>query len=86
MPVVLIEAMAMEGPCVSIPEFIRNNIDGLFVPSACPLHITVAAERLIVEDGLVERIGKAGRARVEEKYNFNKNIPALAQAFGSYLR
>ena len=91
LPVVLMEAMAMEIPCVStwitgIPELIRDNVDGLLVPPASPEHIADAVERLIVEDGLAERIGKAARLRIEDQYNLSKNIPALARAFERFVR
>jgi colanic acid/amylovoran biosynthesis glycosyltransferase len=91
LPVVLMEAMAMEIPCVStwitgIPELIRDGVDGLLVPPASPEHIADAVERLITEPGLAERIGKAGRERIEDRYNLRKNIPALAQAFERFVR
>jgi colanic acid/amylovoran biosynthesis glycosyltransferase len=91
LPVVLMEAMATGIPCVStwitgIPELIRDDLDGLLVPPASPEHIADAVERLIVEPGLVERIGKAGRARIEGQYNLAKNIPALAQVFEKFVR
>ena len=91
LPVVLMEAMAMEIPCVStwitgIPELIRDNVDGLLVPPASPEQIAGAIERLIVEDGLAGRIGKAARARIEDKYNLSKNVPALAQALDRFIR
>jgi colanic acid/amylovoran biosynthesis glycosyltransferase len=91
LPVVLMEAMAMEIPCVStwitgIPELIRDGTDGLLVPPASAEHIADAVERLIVDPSLAERIGKAGRARIEELYNLRKNIPALAEAFERFIR
>ena len=90
-PVVLMEAMAMEIPCVStwitgIPELIRDNVDGLLVPPASAQHIAGAVERLIVEDGLAVRIGKAGRLRIDDQYNLAKNIPALSQVFERFVR
>lgn len=90
LPVVLMEAMAMELPCVStwitgIPEMIRDNVDGLLVPPASADHIADAVERLIVEPGLARRLGQAGRARIDEKYNLSRNIPALARVFQRFV-
>ena len=91
LPVVLMEAMAMEIPCIStwitgIPELIRDNIDGLLIPPASPEAIADAIERLIIEPGLAERIGKASRARIEDKYNLSKNVGALSDAFEKFVR
>ena len=91
LPVVLMEAMAMEIPCVStwitgIPELIRDNVDGLLVPPASPVHIADAVERLITDPALAERLGKAGRQRIEEKYNLGRNVPLLAEAFERFVR
>lgn len=90
LPVVLMEAMAMEVPCVStwitgIPEMIRDNVDGLLVPPASASHIADAVERLIIEPGLAQRLGKAGRARIDDKYNLARNIPALARVFERFV-
>lgn len=91
LPVVLMEAMAMELPCIStwitgIPEMIRDNVDGLLVPPASAEHIANAIERLIVEPGLAGRLGKAGRNRIADRYNLSKNIPALAETFERFVR
>lgn len=91
LPVVLMEAMAMEIPCVStwitgIPELIRDNVDGLLVPPSSPEAIADAVERLITEPALAERLGKAARARISEKYNLTTNISALAQTFERFVR
>ena len=90
-PVVLMEAMAMEIPCVTtritgIPELIREGVDGLLVAPS-DLEETVAAiVRLMDDPALRERIGKSGRARVLEKYNLRRNIEALAAIFASRVR
>jgi glycosyltransferase involved in cell wall biosynthesis len=85
-PVALMEAMAMEVPCVStaiagIPELIRDGLDGLLVPASSAELLAVALERL-VEDPLLRRsIGIAGRKRVHELYNLPENVSLLASVF-----
>jgi len=85
-PIVLMEAMAMELPCVTthitgIPELIRTGTDGLLVAPADLDGLTEALAELIDDAGLRERLGKSGRARVLEQYDLGRNIPRLAEIF-----
>ena len=85
-PVVLMEAMAMEIPCVStfvagIPELIRNDIDGILVPPSDDRALASAIKRLIDDSALRRRLGVAARRRVMDKYNLDRNIEVLAQIF-----
>jgi colanic acid/amylovoran biosynthesis glycosyltransferase len=90
-PVVLMEAMAMEIPCVTtriagIPELIRDGIDGLLVPASDLEELTAALARLMDDPGLREQLGKNARARVEERYNLPRNVEALAAIFAERVR
>lgn len=85
-PVVLMEAMAMEIPCVStfvagIPELIRSEVDGILVPPSDDRELAGAIKRLIDDPLLRRRLGAAGRRRVMEKYNLDRNVTRLAQIF-----
>lgn len=82
-PVVLMEAMAMEIPCVAtsitgIPELIRNEVDGLLVPPSDEVVLAAALTRLMDDPELRLRLGKSARRRVLEQYDLNRNIEALA--------
>jgi colanic acid/amylovoran biosynthesis glycosyltransferase len=86
LPVVLMEAMAMQIPCVStsitgIPELIRDGVDGLLVPAADLDALVWALERLINDGELRERLAKNGRARILEHYDLARNVKALASIF-----
>jgi glycosyltransferase involved in cell wall biosynthesis len=85
-PIVLMEAMAMELPCVTthitgIPELIRTGVDGLLVAPSDLDGLTDALATLVDDAGLRERLGKSGRARVLEQYDLGRNIPRLAEIF-----
>jgi colanic acid/amylovoran biosynthesis glycosyltransferase len=89
-PVVLMEAMAMEIPCVStmvagIPELIRDGIDGLLVMPSDERGLAQAIARLIDDEDLRRRLGEAGRQRVTEKYDLDKNIDLLSRLFRARL-
>jgi glycosyltransferase involved in cell wall biosynthesis len=85
-PVVLMEAMAMEIPCVStwitgIPELIRDSIDGLLVAPSDVDGLAAAIARLMDDGELRRRLGAAGRRRVIENYNLRQNVARLAEVF-----
>ncbi|MEO8662110.1 MAG: glycosyltransferase [Bryobacteraceae bacterium] len=89
-PVSLMEAMAMEIPCIStyvggIPELMRNGIDGYLISPSDPDSLAQVISELVSDPALRSRIGLAGRIRVSEKYNLPANIDRLATIFGKYL-
>jgi colanic acid/amylovoran biosynthesis glycosyltransferase len=85
-PVVLMEAMAMEIPCVTtritgIPELIRDPVDGLLVTPANDEELAAAIARLIDDPELRQRIGRAARQRVVESFDLRRNAARLAEIF-----
>ena len=89
-PVVLMEAMAMEIPCVTthitgIPELIRDGQDGLLVTPSDADELASALALLMDDESLREELARAGRRRVLEGYDLNRNIPRLAQIFAARL-
>ena len=88
-PGVLMEAMAMEIPCVSpwitgIPELIRNGIDGLLVAPSDTEGFAAAIRELITNPELRRTIGEAGRIRVLDRFDLRKNAAALGAIFERY--
>jgi len=88
-PGVLMEAMAMEIPCVAtwitgVPELIRNGVDGLLVAPSDVEAFADAIQRLVKDPDLRRRIGQAGRERVLDKFDLRKNSAALAEVFRCY--
>ncbi len=89
-PVVLMEAMAMEIPCIStwitgIPELIRDGIDGLLVPPGDAETLAAAIARLMDSRETCQGLGEAGRRRVIDKYNLPRNLECLASIFHAQL-
>jgi glycosyltransferase involved in cell wall biosynthesis len=85
-PVVLMEAMAMEIPCVTtwitgIPELIRDGVDGLLVPPSDDAALAQVLAVLMDDAAVRRRLGTAGRARVLEAYNLSRNTERLAAIF-----
>jgi colanic acid/amylovoran biosynthesis glycosyltransferase len=83
LPVALMEAMAMEIPCVStfiagIPELIRDGVDGRLVPASSCESLYAAMKHLIDDPQLRRRLGIAGRQRVLELHDLTTNSRLLA--------
>ena len=89
-PVVLMEAMAMEIPCVTtritgIQELIRDGIDGLCVAPSATDELAEAIARLMDDQLLRRSLGKNGRKRIIEKYNLSRNAEHLGGIFKKRL-
>jgi len=89
-PVVLMEAMAMEIPCIAthvcgIPELIRNQIDGLLVAPSDECGLSNAIARLMDDSQLRRQIGRAGRERVIAEYELTRSVRRLAQVFSEQI-
>jgi len=85
-PVVLMEAMAMEIPCVTthitgIPELIRNGVDGMLVAASDVDGLAEAMAKLMDDPELRMQIGRNGRARVLEHYDLRRSVEKLASIF-----
>jgi colanic acid/amylovoran biosynthesis glycosyltransferase len=90
-PVVLMEAMAMEIPCISthitgIPELIQNGVNGLLVAPSSIEGLVSAITRLIDDAEGRKMLGILGRERVVEQYDLAKNVRHLAEIFRERLQ
>jgi len=85
-PVVLMEAMAMQLPVIStpvsgIPELVRHAETGWLVPERDAFAITEAIIRLAEDPTLRERLGRNGRTLVENEFEICGNAGQLAHIF-----
>jgi len=85
-PVALMEAMAMEIPCIStvtagIPELISSGVNGILVPPSDAASLAEALEMLIGNPGYRLKLGRAGRRKIMEQYNLQDNTQRLASVF-----
>lgn len=88
-PVVLMEAMAMELPVVAtnvmgVPELVEDELDGLLVPPARADLLADALARLLSDPALRQRLGAAGRARVEADYDGAASADAVRRILSGF--
>ncbi|RKZ41720.1 MAG: colanic acid biosynthesis glycosyltransferase WcaL [Gammaproteobacteria bacterium] len=86
LPIVLMEAMAMEIPCITthitgIPELITSGKNGILVAASDIEALSDAISLLINKPDLRHQIGQAGRQRILEGYELQKNTESLADIF-----
>jgi colanic acid/amylovoran biosynthesis glycosyltransferase len=84
------EAMAMGLPVIStrhggIPELVEDGVSGFLVPERNVDAIALKLTYLIQHPELWENMGKAGRARVEEKYDMHKLNNELVEIYQQRL-
>jgi glycosyltransferase involved in cell wall biosynthesis len=90
LPVVLMEAMAMEIPCITtsitgIPELISSGVDGLLVPASDSIGLSAAIKQLAQDQALRQQLGKAGRLKVLADYELHKNTRHLFESLSQRL-
>lgn len=86
LPLALLEAMAMELPVVAtavggIPEVLREGVTGYLAPPAEPGRLAAAARPLLEDRRLRERMGRAGRRRVEARFSATASARALERLY-----
>ncbi len=78
-PIVLMEAMSKEIPCVTsritgIPELIDSGVDGFLTAPSNAEELARALQKLIENNALRVETGKAARTKVIEKYHLENNM------------
>jgi glycosyltransferase involved in cell wall biosynthesis len=85
-PIVLMEAMAMEVPVIAnaitgIVELVEDNVSGLLLRPGRLDQLTDALARLLQDHDLRARMGRAGRNKIEAEYNLGANVRELVRIF-----
>jgi len=88
-PNTLMEAMAI--PVIyttvsGIPELIEDMKTGLLVPPKDDIGLANAIILLIKDKALRETLGKAGRVKVVEEFEINKNVDTLIHIFQANIK
>ena len=77
LPVVLLEALALGVPAVvaavgGVGEIVDENVGGIVVADRNPQSFVDAVEKLLGDSALCQRLSKAGRARVAERFTLER--------------
>lgn len=90
LPQAVLEAMAMEVPVVAsnvggVPEQVVDGVTGILVPPKDPGAIVRAVEKLLSDPGVGEKMGIAGRRRVEQEFTVARYLDGVEAAYRSVL-
>lgn len=90
LPVVLMEAMAKEVPCVSsrimgIPELIEHEQNGLLTAPSDLEDLVAQIERLLVDPELRARLGRCAREKVAGEFRVEQTAERMEALFASQL-
>jgi glycosyltransferase involved in cell wall biosynthesis len=87
-PVVLMEAMALERPVVTtqimgIPELVEHGVSGLLVPPGRVDRLADALQELATDSARRAEMGAAGRRKVVAEFDVNRSAERLREIFGA---
>jgi glycosyltransferase involved in cell wall biosynthesis len=90
-PTVLMEAMLTETPVVStriagVSELVEDGTSGVLIAPGRVDLLAAAIERLATDPALCERLGVAGRSKVEAEFDAARSARRLAELFEAYGR
>jgi glycosyltransferase involved in cell wall biosynthesis len=88
LPVVLMEAMALERPVVAtaimgVPELVEDGVSGLLVPPGSVTHLAEALASLAADPERRAEMGRAGRRKVLADYDVRRSAEQLQALFAS---
>jgi colanic acid/amylovoran biosynthesis glycosyltransferase len=88
LPVVLMEAMAMELPVIStrvagIPELVTDRQCGVLVTASRVDQLAGALRELLEDNDLRRSLGRAGRERVTTDYNIRQSVARLHELYAA---
>jgi glycosyltransferase involved in cell wall biosynthesis len=84
--VAIVEASACEKPVVvsnvgGLPEVVENGTTGIVVPKQDVKATADAIEQLVLDSQLRDKMGKAGRKRVEQFYDWKENVNQMLSIY-----
>jgi colanic acid/amylovoran biosynthesis glycosyltransferase len=90
-PMVLMEAMAMQIPCVApcitgIPELIEHGVDGMLFAVGDVEDLKAKIRTLLDAPALCAQIGRQARARVIRDYDMAQNTERFAEVLTQWLK
>jgi glycosyltransferase involved in cell wall biosynthesis len=90
LPNVLLEAMALEVPCVAtringIPRLVHDGRNGLLVPPSDQASLTNALAAVLTNADLRHLFQTAGRRTIEMRYSFQMRIQKMKTVYDELL-
>jgi colanic acid/amylovoran biosynthesis glycosyltransferase len=86
LPVVLMEALAFGLPVIAprvagVPELVEENVHGLLFAPAAWDELAERLQRLLGDAALRQRLGGAGRAKIEQEFEITRAVAPLVERY-----
>jgi glycosyltransferase involved in cell wall biosynthesis len=86
LPVVLMEALAYGLPVIAprvagVPELVEENVHGLLFAPAAWDELAERLQRLLTDAELRQRLGGAGRAKIEQEFEISRAVAPLVERY-----
>jgi glycosyltransferase involved in cell wall biosynthesis len=86
LPVVLMEALAYGLPVIAprvagVPELVEENVHGLLFAPAAWDELAERLQRLLGDAALRQRLGGAGRAKIEQEFEISRAVAPLVERY-----
>ena len=90
-PMVLLEALALSRPVVAsrvggIPEVIEHDVSGILIDTGQPDELVRGCLALIEDRGRAERLGVAGRKRIEQRFSADAMAASVTAVYRALVR
>ena len=90
-PVVFMEAMAAQLPVIAsrvagVGELVEDGVSGYTIPPGDVATLSARMDALLSDMALCDRMGQAGRAKVEADFDLEKEAAWLGELFASQLK
>jgi len=90
-PIVIMEAMAMQLPVVTsrvmgIPELVEDGVSGRLVRPGSTDDLVDALSELLADPDLRRRLGRAAQARVKAEFDLRANAKRLCSLYSELLQ
>jgi len=70
----------------ALPDTVMHGVTGLLVEGEEPEAVAAALERLLEDPALAQRMGEAGRRRVEEAFSPERHAERIEAVYRAALR
>ena len=86
----LLEAMAYKCTCIAsevggIPQVIEDGVDGILISPKDQESLKHAIRKVILDQEMQDRLGKAGRIKVEQEFELKKCMDKLVKIYQNLL-
>ena len=90
-PVVLMEAMAARLPVIAtqiagVSELVEDGVNGYVIPPGEPNVLASRLAQLLEDQALCDRLGEAGRSKIENAFNLRQEVAKLHHTMQTALK